>query len=469
MAVTLTGAGGLFTRLGVLEGFASDVKVHQLDIDTEVTDVLDEYNANREFSQALEDGRAGFKQSAGAPLPTIRGVSSKTLIEMVQADNPQPSKDLISALREIINQMEGAGGRFAPTNDVDGNTVGSSHLKAGTAVGSGELIVSVTDVDGLTYQHSRAEKIIVEVTKDAQISGTAGRDELWSVRGEPSVAADDPLWPRGSGISSTLRITAPDRDAQSTPGQNTLTNSDFEDFSPANTPSNWPIAVGGAGTTIFEATGSNKFRGSKGLEIRGDAGGTLTSISQQFNTSGQTLGKLRPRTKYALVCQAKDSGAGLVAGEVRIRIKDGAGAIVNDAAGNPITLNLTAAGLGAGFTQQLLIFGTGYDVPDTVKLHVEVTTALTSGQSIYIDDLVLVQMPQVGGPNSPHMIVMPGGTAWVQRDRFTVTVTNDKAGGFQQAADRWWNMYGTAGLDGRAFQLPYDIGGTETILDTLIS
>ena len=80
MAVTLTGADGLFARLGTLEDFRQKIATHQALIDTEVDDILDEYNNDRDHPLAILNGHDGFKTAQNGAFAAIRATASKTII-----------------------------------------------------------------------------------------------------------------------------------------------------------------------------------------------------------------------------------------------------------------------------------------------------------------------------------------------------------------------------------------------------
>lgn len=440
MTLVFDGTGGIFTRLGKVFGMGVDIRTHQADLETEVDDILDEYGDDREMCNALQQGLTGFIASSGSPIGILKQVAARTVIDMVAADNPQPDKSLRTALIELIRQMA------ANSESVDGTTVSGSTAAGAGNTGTGTVLHSFVDGEGNALVNVRAEDIRLVCTADAQVSGTAGQ-ETFSVKGEATVPNTDKDWPDGSGINGTLAVASPSIDAGSGVNQNHLTNSDFEDFT-ANAPDSWTIDVGSAGTTVDDTT--TAYRGSKALQFIGN-GSQLTAISQ--DVSG-----ILPQARYLLVFRVRDDGTGPAAGVLRVSLRSGAGAEVGSSA---ISVDLTA--VGSTYAIQSKSFSTPLVLPTGLQVVVELTTALTNTRAVFIDDLALVRMQQFGGPGGPYLTIVPGGTAFVRDDEFTVAVTNNNEGGFVREFDRFFDMY-RLGLF-----LPQDTGGTETIDDALIS
>lgn len=447
MAVTLTGTGGLFTRLGKLFGMAKDIRTHMADLTTETDDVLDQYEGARDLSVGLQESLESFRGSASTPQGTIQTIAERTVIEMVHADDPLPRKSLNDALDRLFDQMT------ANADDVDGTTV-SSATAAGredgsSNVGDGQVVVSLTNRDGDRLMTVRAEDILLTCSSDAQIAGTAGR-ETFLVEGE----AEEPdrfseTWPGGSGIFSSITVNDPSIDASSG-GQNILTNSDFEDFT-ANAPDDWTIDVGSAGTTVDDET-TNFYRGAKALKIIGN-GSQLTAISQAI-----ALGVLKPRTKYCFGFWTRRAGGAIAGGVGRLSVKDSGGTIVTGASDS-----ITLTGLTTSYAFRSVVFQTGEDIDTSYKFVIELTTALTNTSEWLIDDLALVEMIQFGGAGGPYIALWPGAEPFVIGDRFKITITNNNEGEFVRELDRFFDLH-NSGL-----VVPSVTDTSETIADSLIS
>lgn len=440
MSVTLTGTGGLFTRWGTLFSMGKAVTTHQAALDTRVDTVLDQYEEDRSLAVALQNNLSGFKSSAGSPHSSLRTIAQNTVIDMVDDDDPQLSRDFNNAMRVLIDQMIASG------DDIDSVTVSATPTPDGGNTGTGSLKVWVRNKDGNDFQNIRAETIDVECIGDAQISGTAGQ-ESFSVRGEASVQSFDPTWPQGSGISGAMTVVSAANDAGSGIGQNMLTNGDFETTSPANTFTGWEAVTGAFGTRILEV--ATAMRGSKALRFLGNAA-ELTSIRQQIpNASLQT------NTKYVLGIWVRHDGTPPAGGVLRISVQTSGGSILSTS-----NVSVTLSGLSSSYALFVADFATGNILPATNYLVIELTTALTNGRSIYMDECVMLQPYQFGGAGGPYMAIFAGGTDFLIEDIFTVAMANNwTAADLVFQIDRYLDTYS------RGMTIPYDTGGTETLPD----
>ena len=450
MAVNLT---VLFTRLGAIIDFGDKVETHRALLVVEVDDVIDEYNDDRELGISLESGLPGFVSSAGSPLSTLGAIMSNTIIEMVHADDPLPSKDIDSALIRLRDQMTNS------SDSLDGTTVSASTAAAkvdGTSnVGDGEVVVSLVDTRGNRLEYVRAESIVIECTTDAQESGTAGR-ETFSLNGELSVTNLDEKWPDGSGLSGSITLADPSINASAAIGQNRLTNSAFENFT-ANDPDSWTIDTGAAGGSVTKTT--TQHRGTNALEFAGD-GAELTEISQAL--SGAVA--LKPNKKYVIGFWVRDDGTGPAAGVLSVSLQSTAGTIYNSATSLTTaqkTVDLTA--VGSIYAFQSVAFETPTQLPTGAKVVIELTTALTNTRSVFIDGCFIAEMAQFGGAGGPFIIMTPGATNFIREDRFVSTITNNNEGEFVRGLDRFLSMYE------KGLYLPSVTDGSETIDDALVA
>ena len=133
MAVTLTGSGGLFTILGKLFHAQNTLNTARATtVPDEVIDLIDEFEnltntvQNQKVIDDLEIATESWQRS-NVLMSKLRDVARKLLVRMVNDDVGElPDNRLRTALEELIEQMEGAGGESNPTNDVDASTAGVS-------------------------------------------------------------------------------------------------------------------------------------------------------------------------------------------------------------------------------------------------------------------------------------------------------------------------------------------------------
>jgi hypothetical protein len=476
MAIDLgTTDGALFPRLGAIWKAIQSANTYLANGDlasgglksvgVSTTDILAQYqDALQQVPDGITMKRDSVRTSLAAWKNELRTIASNTVIETAHADVTLVSKDIATALRELIKQMAGAGSVYSPDDDVDAPTVSATVTASSANTGTGVVVASVVRADGRANELVFAETIEVAVASDAGAGATA-RSETATVKGE--VPVGDPLdqaWPAGSGGSASLFAADAALDAT----RNLLYNSDFESFTTTNQPDYWGSAlVGTYGTTILEEA-TVVLRTGKSLEFVGDGGGTLSSVAQSFaatslavGTSG-TTSTLKPNTVYAVNCWMRKS-AGLLAGAMQLRLLDSSNAqTADDAATNNLVTVAHGALSSGAWTAVNGFFRTAKTVTSTTayKLNVRVSTALTSGESVYVDDLAMVEATQVytGGP---YVALFAGATNFLVGDLFAVAIANDRAGTFQEAFDR---MFGMRAL---GLQLPSDASGTETIPDYL--
>lgn len=459
MAVTLTGTGGLFTRLGKIGASLNNVNGFRAGtapasattwgsggpaidcIDVNADEIEAQYASSRqELVDALYTNRDGLKSAMGSWQSYLRTLARSTLIQMVDDDTTLESKSVSNAMAALIEQMED------DSDSVDASATAASSAAGASNNGDGVVAVTVKGGDGVAREYLFAETIAVKCTSDSQTGSATEGSETFTVAGDRIVA--DPLshlWPGGSGASTTLTAN----DASST--SQLVTNGDFEDFT-TNTPDGWTVAVGAAGTDIFAAGSGDAYEGSNGLELTGTGGAPLSEIYQSVT--------LEPNTVYHFNCYVKKS-ASLAAGVLQIDLHDGSSVIADDASTNNAA-TIAHGTVTTSFASFSGTFITPRVLPSTTRVRVKITTALTSGESLFVDHLCLVKAKELytGGP---YATCFSGATKFIKDDKFTITVTNGLEGGFQQLFDRLFDMR-ALGL-----QLPSDSGGSETINDNLIA
>lgn len=484
MAVTLTGTGGLFTRHGkwIYEIRSANTYLGGGDISAgglkavgvSYTDILAQYQSALQY--VPDNGDVGLttgRDAVRAALDSWKNVGAfgclKTLVEQVNADATLVSLDAPTAMAELIRQMIGSGTIYNADNDIDASTVSAATATVTgiTNVGDGKCVASVQRAqDARPNELVYAEVMELHCTGDAN-SGATARQETFDVFGETAASSRFAYnWPLGSG--ETKSLTAVDA-ALNVDGGNLLYNSSFNTFTTLNNPDYWGAALVGAyGTDIGEEATTVFRTGTKCLKFTGTGGGPLSSIAQVFgqtpavNASG-TSTVLKPNTVYHVNFWARKS-AGALAGVVAVRLLDSTNTQMTDDAGNNLLVSAAVGALSSGsWTAVNGSFVTPHTLTPTtvVKINVRISTAVTSGESIYVADLALTEGTELytGGP---FAAVFAGATPFLIGDRINLTIANNYAGDFQKEFDRVYDMK-TLGL-----QLPSDTGGGETIADSLI-
>ena len=457
MALTLTGSGGVFTRLGKIFGMMSDVRTHMSDIETEIADVQGAYSAADSWMVAsLVAAKEARIAQAGGVMNDLRAIAIDTLVEMCWADSQAgvsgilPRKDLESALLYLIRDMDTA---VASVN-LNTSSVGSPALGAGNT-GTGKLVVSVEPTNlptpnVATMSNVRNEKLEVRCIQDAQGQAILKGAETFEIRGLAAYDNLDRRFPAGSGVRQSISCVSAAIDAGGV-GQNMLRNTDFENFTTANVADYWTTVTGTAGTHFGQET-TTYLRGASGFKMIGD-GTVLAEVRQQLGSTAGTPAQIQAGRLYCLAVWIRHS-TGSGAGNVRIQLENAAGTAISGT-----TIDTTSA-VGTSFTHKTIVFRAPNVLPSTVYVSIEQSTALAAAGVMYIDELCLVEMVQIA-PGGCAITMFAGATDWVIDDRISVKTDNDGLGLFVVYFDIAFNMYE------KGLFLPQ--AASETINDNLIS
>ena len=426
MALTLTGSGGVFTRLGKIFGMMSDVRTHMSDIETEIADVQGAYSAADSWMVAsLVASKEARIAQAGGVMNDLRAIAIDTLVEMCWADSQTglsgilPRKDLESALLYLIRDMDAA---VASVN-LNTSSVGSPALGAGNT-GTGKLVVSVEPTNlptpnVATMSNVRNEKLEVRCIQDAQGQAILRGAETFEIRGLAAYDNLDRRFPAGSGVRQSISCVSASIDAGGV-GQNMLRNTDFENFTTANVADYWTTVTGTAGTHFGQET-TTYLRGASGFKMIGD-GTVLAEVRQQLGSTAGTPAQIQAGRLYCLAVWIRHS-TGSGAGNVRIQLENAAGTAISGT-----TIDTTSA-VGTSFTHKTIVFRAPNVLPSTVYVSIEQSTALAAAGVMYIDELCLVEMVQIA-PGGCAITMFAGATDWVIDDRISVKTDNDGLGLF---------------------------------------
>jgi len=468
MAVTLINTNGLFTRLGKLMGMASTVRASAASLRTEFADVISTFSdADMDFVGSISNQIENRINDGRLITNEVFKAARKTLIEMMDDDlssgngSGLKSKHSHVALRELIKQME------STSKSVEGTTItintvsaGSSNRGDGTLVLSGlaSQIFAPTVVD---HPSIKTELITAECTEDSNMR-TAPGSERFLIYGQRSISRRDEDWPRGSNTNFFLNCVNPnDSQGMSSPGHNVLNNSNFENFT-SNTPDSWTITTGTAGADVVST--DQCFSGSKCLKIISN-GSNQVELNQELNSDSGTLGRLEPDTLYTISFAIKESGTSPSSGNLLVRLWDGSNTLNNSDSNRKMEVSIASddAVLTASFKLVTLACMTPKNIPDTVKLQIKLNTAFTNGTALHIDHLAVAKMhrPFLGGLGYQ---MISGATNFGFQDTFTSQIVNNGEGAMNTDFDRIFPEMQSLG-----YALPANYGGSETVLDNLIS
>lgn len=462
MAITLTGAGGLFTRLGKLGKMCLLANTHQAAIPAAMDAIFDQFTSqpDRGWTVDLLDRYDDIVAQPSAALSVFQADAARILFEMVKADSPAKASSLQAAIDELRRQMA------VSVDSVAAMAVSVSASAAMLSTADGMIATTVKRGDGLVRQNVIAEAGVLVCEGDSFQGGFTAGQEPFRYTGAAMVA--DRLaynWPSGS--SASFAFNAVDAAAGPSPTGQLLVNGDFEAATVPNTPDNWAIESGVAGTQVFVDT-SAPYSGTSSLKFAGHA--TKAAISQVFGDASAGTGLIPSSLlNYALAFKIKVTG-GPAAGVLTVELTDSANANAADAAGtaNLATIDLTTASsswANPTLASGSLVFRLPRVIPTGLKLRVRLSTALSVGSSVFIDHEAMTPMvtPYDGGPS---IAVFGGAIPFAVGDGWTVTGANDRASAtylatWQALFDRWF------GMREMGLQLPYS--GSPTIADTLIT
>lgn len=462
MPLAYDGTNGLFTRLGALIYMMDAVRTHQNNLKTLLANVQGEYSSTDAWMIDSLSGNieARIAQSGGV-LDDVRMAAERTLVEMCFAEantsgaaNVMRSKTLHDALTWLIRQMD------TDAEDVNGTTITkSSAAYAASNVGNGVFVYSTEAPNVLLgstneWPNIRTETLEARCIQDAVNGAVLAGAETFEIRGQPAYPGLDYRFPAGSGSTTIINTINASVDG-GRPGQNILTNSDFEDQT-SNLPDRWSIVTGTAGTHFTTETGAtNIWRGAKSLRLEAGTGGTF-NIRQPIGSASGTFGRLTPDRCYVFAFAAKKDGS--ATGNIRLSVKDASGNIIDS--GN-FAYSQDVSALTSSMVLKSLTLRAPRNVPLDAYFHLESTTTIAVAD-VFIDEIIFAELMPIGnGGQAVGMIA--GSTDWRVDDNGRFTFTNNDEGAFVRAFDRLFDMYG------KGLSLPQDYAGTETIADSLIA
>jgi hypothetical protein len=417
----------LFSQLGKLAGGLSEVNTYQ---GTTVPARVSTLNSDlpETVTDGIQSSQTAAQNSATGWAQNLSTMATALVNNTVYSDNPLLSKTSISQnLQELIRQM------LANGESVQSASVGSSVAGTLTA-GNGVCVLATTDSNGYAAEMLLPEAVRVAVSRDSTSGAIAG-NEQFKATGQAAVSTGplSGLWPAGSGATKTFNAC----NAGANPGQQgqLVANGDFENFT-SNTPNNWVIATGTAGTTVKKET--TFYTGASSLGIVGN-GSELTSLTQQFGNTAGTTQTLKPATLYAFNCWLKVSSVPS-GGVLALDLVTGSTVLQSVAGTNnqvSVSLNSLSSSAWMPFSG---VFATPTVLPTTYNLRMHLTTALDNTVTLYIDRLGLTPMATLynGGGS---VAVFSGSSSFMLGDLFTATFTNaHPTGSFVRFFQRAFNM-----------------------------
>lgn len=406
-------------------------------LDSLAEELTGQFNSTAEqrriADRLLGDLRSMMDTVDGSWQQSLKGWCDEFLAQIVAPALNIPDTDPDDILRQLYLDMK------ANSETVDGNAVACAAASAAAHnAGSTVVLGSVLDREADNNQLVRGQTVTVACTGDAPNDGRTAGEEQLTARGEPVEPND------GSGGSVQIEVAAASAaDAANTDG-NRLDNGNFETFTVANTPDNWTIDTGTAGTHILsEAT--EHYLGTKSLELQGD--GALATIELHHDLHDRDP-ELKPHTVYAVNCFIKTSA--VTQGTITVQLQG-----TDYTSSQNITVS---ADWPTSWTAKNFFTCLPKSVPSDLKLVVKVSNTLNDDGIVWIDNIALVEAVEFGEAGL-YLAAFQGAAdpvAGEKPDTWALACTSDEAGRFQCFLR---DVYGT--------YLPFLTDTNETIPDSL--
>lgn len=401
MTVSLT---TLYNRLGGHFGIAKTQLDARAAIVTRATNLDSQYTAaTRYMFTPILNRFLDIYNTTDSTISTSVSGATKTLTEMVTADNANIPKQTIPAMQELARQMR-AGSTTLLKNTI---TIGAVTR---TGTGTGTVVFH-----NIPSQMSRTDFLQFECIGDSTTGATAGQEVFRVTGSAPYNSITDSQWPGGTGINITMTAT----DYDSTP--NLLSNGSFETWT-SGVPDNWLLS--GPTNQIAQYTAS-PFRQSSALLFQNSSGAIVLS---QDLTSTTTLG---PGKRIVFGFWAKRVSGTVTTGPIDMELQTSGGT-------GYATATATAAALNAAGSTWTLYMGSyqhSYSAPEESLV---VYFSRNTDSSTVAIDCAFVFVPSQYGTNGQYFQIIDGDTNWRIGDRMTVQITNDYASSVLSYTERFF-------------------------------
>src|SRR5271166_5106879 len=208
MTISLSGTGGLFTRIGYLLGTLNYVNTGRgSNMTTHLNNIRGQYlSADQVLADLVYQQGNAWALAQNAFLTFTKQTAQNTILAMVADDTIINSVDIGTNLAELIRQMKVA------SQTVNQPTV-NTNVAYGSGVvnniGNGKWFSSITNKYGVQNDYVYNEGVRFTCTKDAQTGGVTAGNEIFTILSNASET--QPLnadWPLGSGATGTYTVVS---------------------------------------------------------------------------------------------------------------------------------------------------------------------------------------------------------------------------------------------------------------------
>jgi hypothetical protein len=343
-----------------------------------------QYDASTRYMiSGVLDYFLNLTRTADTSITNSIGGATKTVTEMVTADNGNIPKSAIPAFKELNRQM-----RAASTTLYQNVVTQGSVSYAAANVGTGKIILHSTP-----SQMSPTETITFQCISDTTTGATAGR-EVFQITGGlrvPDVTSN--LWPGGSGANFTLASS------DYNDSKNTLTNGGFDTFT-GGVPDGWTVT----GSSALSQLSTGTFRNGSALQFSGAVAATAVQTSAQV--------VLGPGKRIVFGFWAKKI-SGTSTRDIAMALATPTGDLIEQ----------DAAALTTSWALNVFSYTMPFDAPATT-----VTVELRFDQDVgcvKAIDCAFVFVPPQAGTNGQFIQIIGGATDWRIGDYATVAITNN--------------------------------------------
>lgn len=408
MSVTLNGPEGFFNRHGAFIGEFNRVAFfYGSALDAGFFSIWSQYASSDQLSvENLPSAVGTFRNSGLSYSNTLVADGQTSILLQVSRDTSVAPYTIPQALSVLKTQMLGAG------DTIQRPTLSNTVTPDAGNISDTTVMASTTNIYGDPLDMTLAETFTLTITSASSFTGNI------QAVGELAVSSNAYNWPQGSGASVSLSIIDPASGGLTTDGG-------FRSWTGtgSNTPVNWDIVNGDAGTTVFKGSALGLRSGTDCLMLTSD-GAQLTGVNQSVS--------LQINTVYALSVQLKKNNNPGSTGRIGIKLTDGDGNTLTDDAGSALLSETLVSSLNTStFVNATVFFSTPRQLPSTVKLFVGFsTTAPTATQEILVDLMGMVAAtPLYGlsgtGTSGPFVAAFSAEIAPAVEDIWDVEFTNN--------------------------------------------
>jgi hypothetical protein len=425
MSIALTGTSGAFTRFGYIQGNTNALYSSLNAAPAWAADLWSEYpttdqNAVSPLYPALNQfltPNGPIQQYVNTWEFGQNSIATQTLISQIQRYQAfTPSSSVPTALGILIQYMA------ANSFTINKPTIALDSAITPNANNIGTPTCAISFINPYGDQQDMCFTEIAPGLISKCVNANTPYAETFTVTGQPYVQPTSYLYPQGSGANTSVQVCNAAGSIQ-----NLITDGGFAQWTMTNTPVQYTIITGAAGTQILQGTtGAGLRTGTTSLQIVNTDNSTVTQLKQAVT--------LQPLTVYAFCVFLKLSTLDTTnTGRFQVALVDGsssAGTIIQNAGGWAVSPANNAvvdtidgsAGIGTSYKAFTGFFQTPRQLPSTgTFLRFGWSIAPGTHLTCNVDLLSLVPATLLyqGGP---YFAMFSGLTPSAVNDYFTIPI-----------------------------------------------